>query len=161
MDGSNSIPGREGMPSEGCSSCPSMEKILFIDEMSPLLIAFREVFRTVNPRVTVSYVDNFLCALSGRVENCGEYGLIIIGSQWDVPCCLIELRVRALRIAFPGARIMVYSTGVTPFIRKMTENSTVDACFHLFEPVDEMKEAYRRALEGKGYISPILRTQLV
>jgi DNA-binding NarL/FixJ family response regulator len=147
-----------GAAESTASPSPSLDNILFIDKIPLLAYAFQELVRGINRAVHVRYAESYFSVLSRPVTNEPGYGLIIIGSDLDDSTVHLQVPVYELRKKFPIARIMVYSGVYDPAVIQMVENSTIDACLHTFEPVEELRSAYQHLLRGETFISPMLRT---
>jgi hypothetical protein len=140
------------------SHVPSMDNILFVDKIPLLAFAFQEIICGVSRSASVRYEESYFSVLSRPTDDESDYGLIIISSDVDDSSIHLQVPVGELRQKFPGARIMVYSVAYDSAIIEMAENGTIDACIHLFDPVQEVKSAYEALLRGEGYISAMLCT---
>lgn len=137
---------------------PSLDDILFIDKIPLLAYAFQELVRRVNYTARVRYEESYFSVLSRHYEKGFDYELIVIGSDLDDSTVHLQVPIYELRNKFPMARIMVYSCVYDPVVIEMVENSTIDACLHTFEKVEEVRSAYEHLLRGEPFISPMLRT---
>jgi hypothetical protein len=140
------------------SMFPSLDNILFIDRIPVLAYAFQEIIRGINSAAHVRYEESYFSLLSRPIENESSYGLIILSSDLDNSSVHLQVPINELRNKFPEARMMVYSVAYNPEVIQMVETSTIDACIHIFEPVEEIRFAYEHLLRGEGYISTMLRT---
>lgn len=140
------------------SMFPSLDNILFIDRIPVLAYAFQEIIRGINPAANVRYEECYFSLLSRPSENDSSYGLIIVSSDLDNSSVHLQVPINELRNKFPEARMLVYSVAYNPEVIQMVEDSTIDACIHIFEPVEEIRFAYEHLLRGESYISSMLRT---
>jgi len=136
----------------------SLDKILVIDEMPLVSLAFQEVFRTVNTAATVAYTENIFTALSSGAFDQANFDLVITGAVPDHFSQELRLSVTELKEKFPNTRIMIYSIAYDPSIIEKMEEAGIDAYVHKYEPLDEIRKAYTRLSSGQPHVSEIFRT---
>ena len=151
---------KSSLKATGAPLCPypALDNILFIDKIPLLAYAFQELVRGINSAARVRYEESYFSVLSRPSEKEFDCGLIVIGSDLDDSTVHLQVPVHELRSKFPEARMMVYSNVYDPAVIEMVENSTIDACLHTFEPVEEIRSAYEHILRGETFISSMLRT---
>ena len=148
------------MPSVTKPISRSLDRILVIDDLPLIPIAFQEVFRKTNPSVHVDYSDSIFNALSAKVWDNTVFDLVIIGSQEQDYSNDLQRTVSGLHKRFGKPLIMLYSSSYDPAIaEKMTETG-IDAYVHKYEPVHEIRRIYEQLSGGGSCISGIFLTLL-
>jgi len=137
---------------------PSLDKVLVIDEMPLVSLAFQEVFRTINTAATVAYTESIFTALSAREYADMDFGLVIAGSLPDHYSQDLALSVAEIRQRFAKARVMIYAIQYDPQIIENMEAAGISAYVHKYEPLDEIRKTYTRLSAGQSHVSEIFRT---
>src|SRR6185437_264001 len=132
-----------------------MDRILVIDELPLISVAFQDLFRSINPSVSVVYCENVYTALSAKAYAGAVFDLVIVGS---VPDGRPEQAIRELKARFNQPSILLYSAVYDPGIIEKMEGSGIEAYVHRYEPIGEILEAYRRLSAGTRFVSSIFRT---
>jgi len=134
------------------------DRILVIDDLPIIPLAFREIFRGINSSVTVEYSDNIFSALSSRTFADTRFDLVVAGSlQVDFPGHL-QQAVSDLKKKFGEPKIMVYSSDYDPAIIRHMAEMGIDAYVHRFEPIGEVRKTYCLLADGASYVSQIFHT---
>jgi DNA-binding NarL/FixJ family response regulator len=148
------------MPSVTTPISRSLDRILVIDDLPLIPLAFQEVFRKINPSVQVSYSENIYTTLSAKALDNTVFDLVIIGSLQESYTTNLQLAVSDLRQRFGQPLIMIYTSVYDPVIaQKMTETG-IDAYVHKYEPVHEIRRVYEQLSKGETPISAIFLTLL-
>ena len=132
-----------------------LDRILVIDELPLISVAFQELFRSVNPSASVTYCENIFRALSAKTYAGAAFDLIVVGSVADGRP---EKAVAELKDRFSQPSVMLYSGVYDPAMIEKMEEDGVDAYVHRYESIEEIREAYRRLSAGTHFISGIFRT---
>jgi DNA-binding NarL/FixJ family response regulator len=135
------------MPSQSLYNATPLDRILVIDDLPLIPIAFQEVFRTVNPSAKVEYSGNVFNALSARSYANTTFDLVITGSFAP------ELKKR-----FGQPRIMIYSSTYDPLIIEKMIETGIDAYVHKFESPEEIVKAYQQLAAGQPFVSGMFHT---
>src|ERR1700749_4081697 len=110
------------MPSVSQHKAMPLDRILVIDDLPLIHLAFQEVFRSVNPAAGVEYSGNLFTALSAKTYANTHFDLVITGSFQDGYSTNLQQAVSELKKRFNEPRIMIYSSGYDPLIiEKMSE----------------------------------------
>ncbi|HEV9036042.1 MAG TPA: hypothetical protein VGQ51_05460 [Puia sp.] len=134
-----------------------MDRILVIDDLPLIAIAFKEVFRSVNPSALVGYCGNIYTALSAKTYASATYDLVILGSEQEHWSTSLEQGMWELKDRFGVPRIMLYSAVYDAEIVGRMQAAGIDAYVHRHESVEEIREAYRQLSAGTPFISGIFR----
>ena len=146
------------MPSVTNYNIPPLDRILVIDDLPMIPLAFQEVFRGINASAVVEYSENVFSALSAKKYDDTTFDLIITGSFQDHFSSSLQQAVTELRSRFGRPRIMIYSSAYDPqIIAEMTE-AGIDAYVHKFEPIEEIRKACQHLSRGEPFISAIFHT---
>lgn len=136
----------------------ALNKILVIDDLPLIPLAFQEIFRSINPSTVVEYSENIYSALSAKVYGNAVFDLVITGSLNETYSENLQQAVTELKKKFRNPRIMIYSSAYDPaIIEKMTPIG-IDAYVHKYESLEEIKKAYSYLSQGQPYISEIFHT---
>jgi DNA-binding NarL/FixJ family response regulator len=132
-----------------------LDKILVIDDLPLIPLAFQEVFRSINASAVVEYSENIFSALSAKVFANTSFDLIITGSFQDRWSTNLQQAVTELQSRFGQPRIMIYSSHYDPQIIEKMNEVGIDAYVHKFEPIEEIRKAYQRLSHGEPFVSAI------
>jgi DNA-binding NarL/FixJ family response regulator len=146
------------MPSVTQQHAQRMDRILVIDDLPLIPLAFQEVFRSVNPSVIITYCANVYTALSAKTYAHTQFDLVILGSIQERWSASLEQGITDLKKHFGRPAIMLYSSAYDPVIIEKMPALGIDAYVQRFEPIDEIREAYRQLSAGTRFISGIFRT---
>ena len=135
-----------------------LDRILVIDDLPLIALAFQEVFRSVNPSVSVEYCENIYTALSAKTYDGAAFDLVILGTVQERWSTSLEQGIWELKDRFKVPRIMLYSAAYDPAIVGKMPAAGLDAYVHRHESVEEIREAYRQLSAGQPFISGIFRT---
>jgi len=145
------------MPSVQYKATP-LDRILVIDDLPLIPLAFQEVFRPINPSALVEYSENIFTALSAKSFANTSFDLVITGSFQDRYSANLQQAVTELKKRFGNPLVMIYSSAYDPLIiEKMTETG-IDAYVHKYESIDEIRKAYQELSCGQRYISGMFHT---
>ena len=137
----------------------SLDKILVIDDLPLIPLAFQEVFRAINKSAVVEYSENIFSALSCKTYVNASFDLVITGSllqdNFSEP---LQQAVTELKKKFGNSRVMLYSSSYDPAIIEKMAGTGIDAYVHKYESIEEIRKAYARLAKGEHYISEIFRT---
>ncbi len=136
----------------------SLNKILVIDDLPLIPLAFQEVFRAINKSAIVDYSENIFSALSCRAYASAVFDLVITGSLQDCYSEQLQQAVTELKKKFGNSRIMLYSSSYDPVIIEKMPETGIDAYVHKYESIEEIRKAYARLVKGESYISEIFHT---
>lgn len=136
----------------------SLDRILVIDDLPIIPLAFQEVFRSINQSAMVDYSENIFSALSTRVYAHASFDLVITGSLQDNFSEHLQQAVKELKKKFGEPKIMVYSSAYDPVIIERMADTGIDAYVHKFESIEEIRKAYARLAMGEMYVSEIFHT---
>jgi DNA-binding NarL/FixJ family response regulator len=143
------------MPSVTNHNTPPLDRILVIDDLPLIPLAFQEVFRSINVSAVVEYSENVFSALSARILADATFDLIITGSFQDHFSPSLQQAVAELRNRFGQPRIMIYSSSYDPQIIEKMPEVGIDAYVHKFEPIEEIRKAYQHLSRGESFVSAI------
>jgi DNA-binding NarL/FixJ family response regulator len=146
------------MPSVSHQHPKPLNRVLVIDDLPLLCLAFQEVFQPVNPSVSVEYCGNVYTALSASTYASSAFDLVILGTVQERWSTSLEQGIWELKDRFGIPAIMVYSAIYDPAIIGKMHTAGIDGYVHRHESVDEIREAYRRLSAGTPFISGIFRT---
>lgn len=134
------------------------DRVLVIDDLPLIPLAFQEVFRSANPSATVKYCGNIYTALSAKTYSDSTFDLVILGSVFQRWSTGLEQTITELKARFGNALIMLYSGVYDPEIIEKMETSGIDAYVHRYEAIEEIREAYLHLSKGTRFVSGIFRT---
>jgi len=146
------------MPSAFNQTPTSLDRILVIDDLPLIPLAFQEIFRTINPSATVRYSENIFTALSAKTYADTIFDMVITGSFQEGYSQDLHVAVTELKQRFGGPLVMVYSTHYDPVIIEKMAVTGIDAYVHKFESIEEIKKTYQHLSKGGSYISGIFHT---
>lgn len=146
------------MPAVTIQKPAPLDKILVIDDLPLIPLAFQEVFRAINSNAIVEYSENIFSALSARIYNNTHFDLIITGSLQENYSEQLHQAVTELKKKFGNPRIMVYSSAYDPLIIEKMSSTGIDAYVHKYESIEEIRKAYTHLSAGNPYISEIFHT---
>src|SRR6201991_871393 len=146
------------MPSVSHFKATPLDRILVIDDLPLIPLAFQEVFRSVNPSALVEYSENIFTALSAKAWANIVFDLVITGSLQDNFSSNLQQAVTELRKRFGQPLIMIYSSAYDPIIIEKMAETGIDAYVHKYESIDEIRHAYEQLSKGERYISSIFHT---
>jgi DNA-binding NarL/FixJ family response regulator len=146
------------MPSATPQKALPLERILVIDDLPLIPLAFREIFRSINPAAQVEYSESIYNALSASVYEAVQWHLIILGSNEEAPPGSLLLPVAELKDRFPSSRLMIFSSVYDPQIVDKVHEAAIGAYVHRQEPVDEILLAGQHLSAGQPYLSGMFRT---
>lgn len=140
------------------TSPSSLNKILVIDDLPIIPLAFQEVFRGINESAVVEYSENIFSALSAKTYANTFFDLVITGSLQDNFSESLQQAVTELKKKFRNPRIMIYSSSYDPIIIEKMANAGIDAYVHKYESIEEIRNAYAHLTKGEPYVSEIFHT---
>ena len=146
------------MPSVSNHKVTPLDRILVIDDLPLIPLAFQEVFRTVNPNAQVEYSENIFTALSAKVWANTIFDLVITGSLQDNYSANLQQAVTELQKRFGQPLIMIYSSAYDPVIIEKMSTTGIDAYVHKYESIQEIRRAYEQLSKGEAYVSGIFHT---
>ncbi len=146
------------MPSVTNHNIPPLDRILVIDDLPMIPLAFQEVFRSINASAVVEYSENVFSALSAKIFADTSFDLIITGSFQDRFSTSLQQAVTELRSRFGQPRIMIYASSYDPQIIEKMPEAGIDAYVHKFEPIEEIRKAYQHLSRGESFVSAIFHT---
>lgn len=135
-----------------------LDRVLVIDDLPLIPLAFREIFRSINPSTQVEYSESIFTALSSPRFEALRWDLIVLGSGEDAPPGALLLPVAELQERFPSSRIMVFSSVYDPSIVDKVHETSIGAYVHRQETVDEVRIAGQHLSAGRSYLSGMFRT---
>lgn len=135
-----------------------LDRILVIDDLPLIPLAFQEVLRSVNPSASVEYCENSYTALSAKTYDGAAFDLVILGTVHERWSTSLEQMIWELKDRFRVPRIMLYSAVYDPAIIRKMQAAAIDAYVHRHESVVEIREAYRQLSAGTPFVSGIFRT---
>src|ERR1700760_1182667 len=130
-----------------------LDRILVIDDLPLIPIAFQDVFRSVNPAARVDYSENVFTALSAKAFANTSFDLIITGSFQENYSTNLQQAVTELKKRFGEPRIMIYSVNYDPEIIEKMAAAGIDAYVHKYEPIEEIRKAYLQLSRGQSVVS--------
>ena len=131
------------------------DRILVIDDLPLIPLAFQEVFRSLNPAATVDYSENIFTALSAKAYANMSFDLVITDSLHGDFSKNMQQAVSELKKRFGQPLIMIYSSSYDPQIIEKMPEVGIDAYVHKFEPIEEIRKAYQRLSRGEPFVSAI------
>ena len=134
------------------------DRILVIDDLPLIPLAFQEVFRGINPSVRVDFSENIFSALSSRAFASSQFDLVITGSLQENFSENLQQAVIELKKKFGEPKVMVYSSSYDPVIIEKMAATGIDAYVHKYESIEEIKKTYCRLAKGETYVSEIFHT---
>lgn len=146
------------MPSVKNQQAKPLDRILVIDDLPLIPLAFQEVFRSVNPSASIEYCGNLYTALSAEPYAATAFDLVILGPVLERWSDTFGQGIWELKDHFGLPAIMIYSSAYDPAIIEKMQMAGIDAYVHRHESVEEILEAYNRLSAGTPYISGIFRT---
>ena len=146
------------MPSVSNRKAMPPDRILVIDDLPLIPLAFQEVFRFLNHAATVDYSENIFTALSTKAYANTSFDLVITDSLQDNFSKNMQQAVSELKKRFGQPLIMIYSSSYDPLIIEQMETVGIDAYVHKYESIDEIRKAYAELSKGETYISGIFHT---
>lgn len=136
----------------------ALNKILVIDDLPLIPLAFQEIFRSVNPLTVVEYSENIFSALSAKMYANAVFDLVITGSLQENYSENLHQAVTELKKKFRNPRIMIYSSAYDPVIIEKMASVGIDAYVHKYESLEEIKKAYSHLSQGQSFVSEIFHT---
>src|ERR1700744_4087795 len=146
------------MPSVSNQTAVPPNRILVIDDLPLIPLAFQEVFRSVNPAAIVEYSENVFTALSAKGFANMTFDLVITGSLQDNFSSHLQQAVTELKKRFGEPLVMIYSSAYDPVIIERMSAIGIDAYVHKYESIDEIRKAYEQLSKGEPYVSGIFHT---
>src|ERR1700761_3732422 len=104
------------MPSVSNQKAIAPDRILVIDDLPLIPLAFQEVFRSINSAATVEYTENIFSALSAKAFANTAFDLVITDSFQDHFTKNLQQAVQELKKRFGQPLIMIYSSAYDPVI---------------------------------------------
>jgi DNA-binding NarL/FixJ family response regulator len=136
----------------------ALNKILVIDDLPLIPLAFQEIFRSVNPLTIVEYSENIFSALSAKIYANAVFDLVITGSLQEHYSENLHQAVTELKKKFRNPRIMIYSSAYDPVIIEKMASIGIDGYVHKYESLEEIKKAYSHLSQGQPFVSEIFHT---
>jgi DNA-binding NarL/FixJ family response regulator len=146
------------MPSVSQQKATALDRILVIDDLPLIPLAFQEVFRTINPSARVEFSENVFSALSAKTYANTHFDLVITDSLQDGFSTSLQQAVTELKKRFGQPRIMIYSSAYDPLIIEKMSQAGIDAYVHKYESIDEIRKAYQHLSAGNSYVSGMFHT---
>ena len=143
------------MPSVRNQDAKPLDRMLVIDDLPMIPLAFQEVFRAINASAVVEYSENIFSALSAKGFANTAFDLVITGSFQDRYSTSLEQAITELRNRFGQPRIMIYSSSYDPQIIEKMPEAGIDAYVHKLEPIEEIRKAYQHLSQGEPFVSAI------
>jgi DNA-binding NarL/FixJ family response regulator len=137
---------------------PRLDRILVIDDLPLIPLAFQEVFRSINPSATVDCSTNIFTALSSPNLSNTRFDLVITAAIENCPSEYLQLAIAELKNRFDHPMIMIYSSTYDPLIIEQMTATGIHAYVHKFESIDEIRKAYCHLARGESFISGIFHT---
>ena len=134
------------------------DRVLVIDDLPLIPLAFQEVFRGINPSVKVDFSENVFSALPSRTFATAQFDLVITGSMQESFSENLQQAVTELKKKFGDPKVMLYSSSYDPVIIEKMAAAGIDAYVHKYESIEEIRKAYCRLAKGESYISGIFHT---
>jgi len=134
------------------------DRILVIDDLPLIPLAFQEVFRGINPSAKVEFSENIFSALSSRTFATAQFDLVITGSLQENFSEHLQQAVTELKKKFGDPQVMLYSSAYDPLIIEKMAATGIDAYVHKYESIEEIRKAYYRLAKGESYVSEIFHT---
>jgi DNA-binding NarL/FixJ family response regulator len=98
------------MPSEVQHNARPLDRILVIDDLPLIPLAFQEVFRSINPSARVEYSENIFTALSAKSYTNTVFDLVITGSFQEGYTTNLRQAVTELKNRFNQPKVIIYSS---------------------------------------------------
>jgi DNA-binding NarL/FixJ family response regulator len=146
------------MPSVSNHKSGFPDRVLVIDDLPLIPLAFQEVFRGINPSVKVDFSENIFSALSSRTFATAQFDLVITGSLQENFSENLQQAVTELKKKFGDPKVMLYSSSYDPVIIEKMTAAGIDAYVHKYESIEEIRKAYCRLAKGESYVSGIFHT---
>jgi DNA-binding NarL/FixJ family response regulator len=143
------------MPPVSNQKATPPDRILVIDDLPLIPLAFREVFRSINPSATVEHTENIFSALSTKVFANTHFDLVIADSFQDHFSGNLQQTVQELKNRFGQPLIMIYTSTYDPLIVEKMILTGIDAYVHKYESIEEIIKTYAQLSKGETYISGI------
>jgi len=134
------------------------DRILVIDDLPLIPLAFQELFRELNPSATVEYSENIFTALSAKAYANMSFDLVITDSFQDHFSKNLEQAASELKKRFGQPLIMIYTSAYDPTIIEKMASTGIDAYVHKYESIEEIRKTYTELSKGATYISGIFHT---
>jgi DNA-binding NarL/FixJ family response regulator len=134
------------------------DRILVIDDLPLIQLAFQEIFRSINPSATVEYTGNIFSALSTKAYANTHFDLVITDSFQEHFSRNLQQAVLELKQRFGQPLIMIYSSTYDPVIIEKMIPTGIDAYVHKYESIEEIRKTYEQLSKGETYISGIFHT---
>ncbi len=135
-----------------------LDRILVIDDLPLIPLAFQEVFRSVNPSAQVEYSENIFTALSAKTYANTIFDLVITGTFQDKYSTNLQQAVSELKKRFGQPLVMIYSNTYDPLIIEKMPVAGIDAYVHKYEAIGEILKAYQHLSNGEPYVSSMFHT---
>jgi DNA-binding NarL/FixJ family response regulator len=136
----------------------SLDRILVIDDLPLIPIAFQDVFRSVNPDARVDYSENVFKALSAKASANTTFDLVITDSLQENSSTSLQQAVTELKKRFGQPLIMIYSGYYDPQIIEKMPVIGIDGYVHKYEPIEEILKAYLQLARGETVLSSMFYT---
>lgn len=146
------------MPSVTHHNAKPLDRILVIDDLPLIPLAFQDVFRSVNAAAMVEYSENIFTALSAKAYANTIFDLVITGSLQENYSINLQQAVTELKKRFGQPLVMIYSGNYDPQIIEKMATTGIDAYVHKFEPIEEIRKAYQQLSRGETVVSDIFHT---
>jgi DNA-binding NarL/FixJ family response regulator len=146
------------MPSVTHHNAKPLDRILVIDDLPLIPLAFQDVFRSVNPAAMVEYSENVFTALSAEAYANTSFDLVITGSLQENYSTSLQQAVTELKKRFGHPLVMIYSGNYDPQIIEKMNAAGIDAYVHKYEPIEEIRKAYQQLSRGETIVSDIFHT---
>jgi DNA-binding NarL/FixJ family response regulator len=146
------------MPSVSQHKATPLDRILVIDDLPLIPLAFQEVFRGVNPSALVEHSGNIFTALSAEAYANTSFDLVITGSFRDYYPTNLQQAVSELKKRFGEPLVMIFSSAYDPLIIEKMNETGIDAYVHKYESIDEIRKACQHLSAGEPYVSGIFHT---
>lgn len=146
------------MPSVTHHNAKPLDRILVIDDLPLIPLAFQDVFRSVNAAAMVEYSENIFTALSAKAYANTIFDLVVTGSLQEKYSTNLHQAVTELKKRFGHPLVMIYSGNYDPLIIEKMAATGIDAYVHKFEPIEEIRKAYQQLTRGEAVVSDIFHT---
>lgn len=135
-----------------------LDRILVIDDLPLIPLAFQEIFRSLNPAARVEYSGNIFTALSAKAFAGTRFDLIIAGTFQDGYNKDLLQAVAELKERFGRPLVIIYSSSYHPLIIEKMSEAGIDAYVHRYESADEIRRAYQQLASGRPFVSEMFHT---
>lgn len=135
-----------------------LNNILVIDEFPLIAIGLQEVFRHLDPSVSVVHTENIFTALSSPALKEKQFGLIVVDPKTEISRDNLRQSIYELKERFNKTKLMIYSKIYDHELIEKMDTSGIDAYVHKYEDIKELRNAFSRLSQGERYISGILYT---